>query len=118
MTHRNASLIPEGKRRLAVLVVDVSWSCRRAAERFQVAPVTAANWAARYRAGEPLTDRSSRPGQHTMRLAPERQAEIFRVRRTRHWGPYRIAAHLGIPRSTVGRVLARYHMPLPKHLDR
>ena len=39
------------------------------------------------------------------------------LRFTRRWGPHRISYHLGIPRSTVGRVLARYRMPLLHHLD-
>ena len=33
-------------------------------------------------------------------------------------GPHRIGYHLGIPRSTVGRVLARYRMPKLAHIDR
>lgn len=39
------------------------------------------------------------------------------LRFTRRWGPHRIGYHLGVPRSTVGRVLARYQMPLLTHLD-
>ena len=39
------------------------------------------------------------------------------LRYTRRWGPHRIGYHLGLPRSTVGRVLARYRMPLLVHLD-
>ncbi|PXA75941.1 leucine zipper domain-containing protein, partial [Auritidibacter sp. NML100628] len=61
MFHPNAPLTPEGCRRLAVLIVEEGWTIRRAAERLQVSPATASKWAARYRAGEPLTDRSSRP---------------------------------------------------------
>ena len=40
------------------------------------------------------------------------------LRFTRQWGPHRIGYHLGIPRSTVGRVLARYRMPKLSHIDR
>ena len=40
------------------------------------------------------------------------------LRFTRQWGPHRIGYHLGIPRSTVGRVLARYRMPKLAHIDR
>lgn len=40
------------------------------------------------------------------------------MRFTRQWGPHRISYHLGIPRSTVGRVLDRYRMPRLAHLDR
>ena len=39
------------------------------------------------------------------------------LRFTRRWGPHRIAYHLRLHRSTVGRVLARYGMPLLTHLD-
>ena len=50
VTHANAPLTPEGRRRLAVLIVDRRWSLRRAAERFQCSPATAKRWADRYRA--------------------------------------------------------------------
>lgn len=46
-----------------------------------------------------------------------RERRIVSLRFTRRWGPHRIGYHLGIPRSTVGRVLARYRMPLLHHLD-
>jgi transposase InsO family protein len=39
------------------------------------------------------------------------------LRFTRRWGPHRISYHLHLPRSTVGRALARYRMPLLVHLD-
>lgn len=39
------------------------------------------------------------------------------LRFARRWGPHRIGYHLGVPRSTVGRVLGRYSMPLLQHLD-
>ncbi len=41
----------------------------------------------------------------------------MKLRYCRRWGPHRISYHLGVPRSTVGRVLARYRMPLLSHLD-
>lgn len=41
MTHANAPLTPEGRRRLARLVVEEGWPVRRAAKRFQVSPATA-----------------------------------------------------------------------------
>lgn len=46
------------------------------------------------------------------------ERRIIALRFTRRWGPHRIAYHLRLARSTVGRVLARYGMPLLKHLDR
>jgi len=117
MTHPNAPLTPEGRRRLAVLVVDEGWTQRRAAERFQCSPATVSRWTRRYRAGEPLTDRSSRPRRSPARLGRRTERRIVAMRITRRWGPHRIGYHLGLPRSTVGRVLARYGMPLLMHLD-
>lgn len=117
MIHANAPLTPEGRRRLASLIVDDGWTVRRAAERFQVSPATASRWARRYRAGQPLTDRPSRPHRSPSRLSARRERRIVSLRFTRRWGPHRIGYHLGIPRSTVGRVLARYRMPLLHHLD-
>jgi transposase InsO family protein len=117
MAHPNAPLTPEGRRRLAVLIVDEGWSMRRAAERFQCSPATASRWAGRYRDGLPLTDRSSRPRRSPSRVSTRVERRIIALRFTRHWGPHRIGYHLHIPRSTVGRVLARYRMPLLVHVD-
>ena len=117
MTHANAPLTPEGRRRLASLIVDDAWPIRRAAERFQVSPATASRWARRYRAGHSLTDRSSRPRTSPAQLPQRRERRIVALRFARRWGPHRIGYHLGIPRSTVGRVLARYRMPLLHNLD-
>ena len=39
------------------------------------------------------------------------------LRFTHRWGPHRIAYHLRLHRSTVGRVLARYHMPNLANID-
>ncbi len=117
MSHPNAPLTPEGRRRLAALIVDDGWTIRRAAERFQVAPATASKWAKRYRSGEPLTDRSSRPQRCPNRLSKRKERRINAPRFTWQWGPHRIGYHLGIARSTVGRVLTRYRMPRLAWLD-
>ena len=117
MTHANAPLTPTGRRRLAEAIVLKEWTVRRAAERFQVSPATASKWAARYRAGQPMTDRSSAPMRSPRRTPTRLERRIIGLRVTRRWGPHRIGYHLGIPRSTVGRVLTRYRMPLLAHLD-
>ena len=117
MTHPNAPLTPEGRRRLAVLVVEEGWPLRRAAERFQCSAATAKRWADRYRAGQALTDRSSRPHTSPTRLARKRERRIIALRFNRRWGPHRIAYHLHMARSTVERVLARYRMPKLAHID-
>jgi transposase InsO family protein len=99
------------------VVVDDGWPVRRAAERFQVSPATAAKWARRYRDGEPMVDRSSRPLHSPGQCAQRLERRIVKLRFCRRWGPHRISYHLGVPRSTVGRVLARYRMPLLAHVD-
>lgn len=117
MTHANAPFTPAGRERLARLIVEDGWPIRRAAERFQCSPATAAKWAARYRSGLPMTDRSSRPRTSPTRLPTRTERRIIALRFTRRWGPHRIAFHLHLARSTVGRVLARFRMPLLRHLD-
>lgn len=117
MSHANAPLTPVGRQRLAALIVHQGWPIRRAAERFQVSPATATKWASRYRAGQPLEDRSSRPHRSPTRLSKRREHRIISLRFTRQWGPHRISYHLGIPRSTIERVITRYRMPLLAHVD-
>jgi transposase InsO family protein len=117
VTHVNAPFAPEGRLRLARLVVDRGWSARRAAERFQCSPATAGKWAARYRAGLPMTDRSSRPKHSPTRLSRRLEHRIVALRFVRRWGPHRIGYHLHLNRSTVERVLARYGMPKLVYLD-
>lgn len=117
MSHANAPLTPVGRKRLAALIIDQGWPIRRAADRFQVSPATASKWAARYRTGESLEDRSSRPHSSPARLPRRREHRIMSLRFTRRWGPHRISYHLGIPRSTVERVIVRYRMPKLAHVD-
>lgn len=117
MSDPNAPLSPEDHRRLGVLIVDRGWSIRRTAERIQVSAATASKWAQRCRAGETLTARSSRPLRSPNRLAVRRERRIIALRFIRQWGPHRIGHHLGMPRSTVGRVLARYRMQLLAYID-
>ncbi|MGJ1632033.1 IS481 family transposase [Clavibacter sepedonicus] len=117
MTHANAPFTPAGRLRLARLIIEDGWPVRRAAERFQCSPATASRWARRYRAGLPMTDRSSRPHRQPTRTSRRRERRIVALRFTRRWGPHRISYHLRIPRSTVERVLRRYRMPLLTHLD-
>jgi transposase InsO family protein len=64
-----------------------------------------------------MTDRSSRPHRSPQRSSQQLERRIIALRFVKRWGPHRIGYHLGVPRSTVGRVLGRYSMPLLHHLD-
>jgi transposase InsO family protein len=120
VSHRNAPLSELGRLRLARCVVVDGWPLRRAAERFQVSPTTAARWAGRYRQlGEAgMVDRSSRPHRSPRRTPTRVERRIIKVRVTRRWGPARIAYLLGLHPSTVHRVLARYRLARLSWLDR
>ncbi|MGC0252178.1 IS481 family transposase [Pseudactinotalea sp. Z1748] len=117
MTHRNAPLTPEGRARMVALVVEAGWSQRRVGERFQVSPATVSRWVARHRRGAGFEDRSSRPHRCPSRLPLRAERRIISLRFNKRWGPHRIGYHLGIARSTVGRVLARYRMPRLECID-
>lgn len=120
MPHRNAPLTETGRLRLARCVVDDRWPLRRAAERFQVSPSCAARWATRYRTegAAGMVDRSSRPHHSPRRTPTRRERRIIKVRVLRRWGPARIGFLLGLPASTVHRVLTRYGLARLAHLDR
>jgi transposase InsO family protein len=64
-----------------------------------------------------MQDRSSRPVRSPNRLPSRLERRIIALRVTRRWGPHRIAFHLHLARSTVGRVLARFRMPLLRNID-
>ena len=119
VTHANADLTPKARAKLARLVVEEGWTLRRAAERFQCSPATAKKWVDRYRVrGEDgMADASSRPRRSPKRTPVRTERRIVGLRFNRRWGPHRIAAHLGLARSTVGKVLTRYRMPRLACLD-
>ena len=93
---------------------------RRAAERFQVWPTTAARWAGRYRqlGAAGMVDRSSRPHRSPRRTPSHLERRIINVRVTRRWGPARIGYLLGLHPSTVHRVLTRFGLARLRWLDR
>jgi transposase InsO family protein len=119
VSHANAILTPRGRLLLARCVVIDRWPLRRAAERFGVSVTTAKRWADRFRAlGEAgMVGRSSRPRRSPRRTATRTERRILGLRVTRRWGPARIAFHLHLAVSTVGRVLRRYGAPPLRFVD-
>jgi transposase InsO family protein len=120
VSHANALLTPRGRLALARCVVDDGWPLRRAAERFQTSPTTAARWAGRYRlfGAAGMADRSSRPHRCPRRTPTRTERRIIKVRVTRRWGPARIGFLLGLHPSTVHRVLSRFGLARLAWLDR
>ncbi|CAN5148578.1 IS481-like element ISMsm9 family transposase [soil metagenome] len=119
VTHFNAPLTPEGRRKLVQLVIEDGWVQARVAERLQVSRATVSKWVRRYRAQglAGLVDRSSRPRRSPNRTERRTERRIIALRFARRWGPHRIGYHLRLPQSTVSKVLARYRMPLLGHID-
>lgn len=119
VTHARASLTPQGRLKLVQLVLEQGWAQARVAERFQVARGTVSKWVARFRAegSAGLEDRSSRPHRSPNQTPQRTERRIIALRVTRRWGPHRIAYHLGLPQSTVSKVLRRYRVPLLGHID-
>ncbi len=78
MSHANAALTPRARLRVAQLVVDHGESISEVAARFQCSWPTASRWAQRYRAGEPMQDRSSRLHASPTKTCPETTSGSWR----------------------------------------
>jgi len=110
MSHRRAKLTPFGRLLLVQRIELKHWPAVRAAESVGVSRATAYKWIRRYRmlgiAG--LEDHSSRPRHSPRELRPEQVRRVLEARLELRQGPHRLAFVLGIPRSTVYRVLHRH----------
>ena len=118
MSHANAALTLRARLRVAQLVVDQGVPIAEVAARFQCSWPTVKRWADRYAAGEPMSDRSSRP--HTMpaKTCPATTKRIVSLRLRKRLGPVQLAARVGVAPSTVHRVLTRCHLNRLSHVDR
>ncbi|MFD0070634.1 IS481 family transposase [Streptomyces sp. NPDC127574] len=119
MSHRNARLTLHGRR----ILVDRVRSGRpiaHVAKEMGISRPTAYKWVRRWRAeGEAgLYDRSSRPYATPLRTPPAREEEVCELRRSRKLGPARIGPMLGMPASTVHRVLVRHGLNRLAFMDR
>jgi transposase InsO family protein len=120
VSHRRPRLTSFGRELLVQRVLLEGWRPVVAAEAMGVSRATAYKWLQRYRVeGWPgLEDRSSRPLRSPRRLAPLEEERILELRRRRKLGPHRLAAILGIPRSTCYAVLRRRQMHRLDWIDR
>ena len=117
--HANAPLTPEGRLRLC-LRIEAGWSVAATAESANVSRQTAHKWWRRYLAegAEGLVDRSSRPHRCPHQTPARVERRIVDLRRSRRLGPARLAPIVGVPASTVHRVLVRHGVNRLRWLDR
>lgn len=106
--HRSVRTTPWSRGQLIARVLREGWTVKRAAQAYGISPRTAYKWLARYRAGGEagLADRPSVPRRMPHRTRPRRVLEIVALRAQRLPG-HVIARRVGVPRSTVSRVLRR-----------
>ncbi|MEU6528049.1 leucine zipper domain-containing protein, partial [Streptomyces sp. NPDC046928] len=109
MSHRNARLTVHG-RRLLVERVRSGRPVAHVAAEMGISRPTAHKWIRRWRleGDSGLIDRSSRPRRTPHRTAAATEAHVCRLRQKRKLGPARIGPILGLPASTVHRILTRH----------
>jgi len=119
VSHRNARLTLHG-RRLLVERVRSGRPVAHVAAEMGISRPTAHKWIRRWRSeGESgLIDRPSRPHRTPHRTAAATEAHVCRLRQDRKLGPARIGPILGLPASTVHRILTRHGLNRLAFLDR
>ena len=107
-THKNARLTYARRLEMVRQITEQQRSVTAAAEASGVSVATVRKWLGRYLAhgADALADRSSRPAVSPRAISQGKALAIVELRR-RRLTQARIAAALGVSKSTVGRVLAR-----------
>ena len=107
--HANARLTFHGRLLLIQRVLERGEGVAQAAACAGVSERTAYRWLRRYRedGAEGLRDRSSRPHRSPGRTQPKKVERILRLRR-RGLVAWEIAPQVGVPRSTVSRLLLQH----------
>lgn len=114
----NAALTPRHRLIVARLVVEDGWPISEVAARFQVSWPTVNRWADRYRNGESMQDRSSRPHHSPNKTNHKIMRRCIALRLRLREGPVQLACRLGIAPSTVHQILAGVHLNRLSHVDR
>jgi transposase InsO family protein len=104
--HANARTCPNSRELLARRVIEEGWSNARAGKAAGISERTVAKWVARYRRGEPMSDRSSAPKRVPARTPKQTIDAIETLRRLRMTAA-EIAEVLGLALSTISRWLRR-----------
>ena len=110
MAHRRAKLTVLGRRLLVDRILVDGMAVAHAADMVGVSRQTAWKWLRRFEAEglAGLEDRSSRPARSPRALPRVRIKAILAARHQHRFGPHRLARIVGVPRSTIGDVLARH----------
>ncbi len=104
--HANAKTCPNSRELLARRVIEEGWSHAGAGKAAGISERTVAKWVARYRAGEPMSDRPSAPRRVPSRTPKQTIEAIGSLRRLRMTAA-EIAEVLRMAISTVSRWLKR-----------
>jgi transposase len=104
--HQTARLTPQGRAEV-VRQVRGGASARAAARAAHTSEKTVRKWVGRADAGEPLTDRSSRPHRQAQATPPAVGLRVKVLRQRDRLTLKEIAAVVGISRATVARIVAR-----------
>jgi transposase InsO family protein len=113
--HKNARSCPASRALLVRRVCEHGWSVREASAAAGISDRRGREWIRRAAAGEPLTDRSSRPHRSAGIDAATRE-RIVGLRR--EWRTMRqIGATLGVGQSTVARVWRAAGVSRLRHLE-
>jgi len=116
--HKNARSCAASRALLVRRILEQGWSLRPAAEAAGLSERSAYKWLARYReqGAEALEDRSSCPRRMPTKTPDATVDQIVALRRQRRVGA-EIAARLGLPRSTVARILKHHGLGKLRALD-
>ena len=105
--HDNAPLTVRGREEAVRRVTQLGQPARAVARAMHTTDTTVRKWVARARAGEPLTDRSSRPHANPRATPPAVDLRVKVLRQRDRLTLTEIAAVAGVSRATVGRIVAR-----------
>ncbi len=118
MAHPNAALTPRHRLKVTHLVVDDGWPISEVAARFQVSGPAVKRGVERYRVGQSMQDRSSRPHHSPNKTSAKTSRRCITLRLHLREAPVQMAFRLGIAPSTVHRVLTSVHLDRLSHVDR
>ena len=118
MSHANAALTPRARLKVAQLVVHQRVPISEVAARFQCSWATVKRWVERYRAGESMQDRSSRPVTSPKKTPLKTMKRVVSLRLRLREGPVQLAIRVGVAPSTVHQILTRCRINRLSYVDR